>query len=70
MNVFTKLYFRILAGSLQLGKAEPLAKSSISEMFCIWMYMVSLTSVCQNDSQSEDHGLLERRIGEKEGRFL
>lgn len=70
MNVFTELYFRILAGSLQFAKAELLAKSSISEIFCIWMYTVSLTLACQNDSQSEDLGLLERRVGEEEGRTL
>lgn len=70
MNVFTKLYFRILARILHFGNAELLAKSSISEMFCVWMYMVSLTLVCQNDSQSEDFGLLERRIGEEKGRTL
>lgn len=68
MNVFAKLYFIILPGSLLFEKAELLAKSSISEMFCTWMYMVSLTLVGQNDSQYEDLGLLERRIGEEEGR--
>lgn len=70
MNGFTKLYFRILPGSLQFGKAELLAKSSVLEMFCVWMYMVSLTLVGQHDSQSEDLGVLERRIGEEEGRAL
>lgn len=69
MNVFSKLYFRILPGNLQFGKAELIAKSSISEMFCIWMYMVSLILVCQNDSQSEELDLLER-IGEVVGRTL
>lgn len=69
MNVFSKLYFRILPGNLQFGKAELIAKSSISKMFYVWMYMVSLTLVCQNDSQSEDLGLLER-IGEEEERTL
>lgn len=68
MNVFAKLYFIILPGSLLFEKTEFLAKSSVSEMFCTWMYMVSLTLVGQNDSQYEDLGLLERRIGEEEGR--
>lgn len=69
MNAFSKLYFRILTGNVQSEKAELIAKSSISEMFCIWMYVVSLTLVRQNDSQSEDLGVLER-IGEVERRTL